>query len=209
MLENIELDGNVRTELGGAYAKRLLKAKRIPAVIYATDPSENIYIDIDFNQVTKEYLKGNLLQRICEIKIGKKVLKVIPYQIDIHPVSDKVRHIDFMSIEGKKEIKVMIPCTFANTDKSLGLKRGGYLNKIARKVQLFCDPKNIPAEIIVDCGNLRIKEKIQLSQITLPAGTRATTKKDLIIVNILGRGGKQEAEETPVTAAAPTAAAKK
>lgn len=197
----VELDGNIRDVIGNSSSKKLLRENKIPAVIYSEDKNkENIYIELDLRKFETEYLKGNVQLKIFHIKAGNKVYKVIPYQIDIHPVTDRPRHIDFISVEGKKEIKVMVPLRCLNAQKAPGMKKGGYLNIIKRKLQLFVNPNNIPDCIDVDCGNLLLKQSVKISQIKLPEGTRPVTKKDLILVTVTGRGKNTDDDVAKVQA---------
>lgn len=184
----INLDGNIRTIIGNNASAKLLKDERIPAVIYGENGQENIYIDLNIKEFETEYFKGNVQLKIFNLAINKETYKVIPYQIDIHPVSDRPRHIDFIQVDGKKEIKVMVPLNAINKEKSPGLKKGGYLNLIKRKLQLFVDPNNIPNEITIDCDGLHLKQSVKISQINLPEGTRPVARKDLILLTIVGRG---------------------
>lgn len=204
----VELDGNIRSIVGKNASKKLLKENKIPAIIYSENGEGNLCIELDLRKFETEYFKGNVQLKIFNIKIGNKVHKVIPYQIDIHPVTDRPRHIDFIPVEGKKEIKVMVPLNCMNSAKAPGMKKGGYLNIIKRKLQLYVDPNNIPSSIDIDCGKLLLKQSIKISQVKLPEGTRPVTKKDLILVTITGRGKNvdDEVQATSTTATTTTAA---
>ena len=208
MTQVIDLNGNIRSLVGKNVGNKLLRVGKIPAVIYGENGEPNINIELDIKEFEKEYFKGNVELKIFNLNIDGKIYKVIPYLIDIHPVSDRPRHIDFIQVEGKKEIKVLVPLTFKNREKSPGLKKGGYLNIISRKIQLFVDPKNIPNEIVIDLEGLHLKNSVKLSQIKLPEGTRSITKKDIILCTIVGRGKSDIEETTPQAAAATTTPAK-
>ena len=196
MTQVVDLNGNIRSLVGKNVGNKLLKVGKIPAVIYGENGEPNINIELDIKEFEKEYFKGNVELKIFNLNIDGKIYKVIPYLIDIHPVSDRPRHVDFIQVEGKKEIKVLIPLTFRNREKSPGLKKGGYLNIISRKIQLFVDPENIPNEIVIDLTGLHLKNSVKLSQIKLPEGTRSITKKDIILCTIVGRG-KSDIEDEP------------
>ncbi len=196
MTQVVDLNGNIRSLVGKNVGNKLLKVGKIPAVIYGENGEPNINIELDIREFEKEYFKGNVELKIFNLNIDGKIYKVIPYLIDIHPVSDRPRHVDFIQVEGKKEIKVLIPLTFRNREKSPGLKKGGYLNIISRKIQLFVDPENIPNEIVIDLTGLHLKNSVKLSQIKLPEGTRSITKKDIILCTIVGRG-KSDIEDEP------------
>ena len=212
MTEIIKLDGNIREDLGSSFAKKLRKDGRIPAVVYGEN-HVNAYIDLDQKQFEKEYFKGGIETKIFEVNTPKEKFELICYQIDLDPVSDRPRHIDFISVKGKKEIKTLIPIKYLNRDKALGLKNGGYVNVLVRKLQVYCDPKNIPQFIEIDCAPLRLKQSVKVSDLTLPKGVRPVTKKDLLLVRVIGRGkdtlddATQPAAVTATTTAATAATA--
>lgn len=206
MTQVVNLDGNIRTIIGKNVGSKLLKIGKIPAVIYGENGEPNINIELDIKKFETEYFKGNVELKIFNLNIDGKVYKVIPYLIDIHPVSDRPRHIDFIQVDGKKEIKVLVPLKFINKEKSPGLKKGGCLNIVSRKLQLFVDPNNIPESIVIDLTGLHLKNSVRLSKVKLPEGTRSVTKKDLILCAVAGRG-RSDMNDASKTAAATTAAA--
>lgn len=204
MTEIVKLDGNIRTSFGSSSTKKLRKNDRLPAVIYGENGADNIFIDIDIKAFEKEYFKGGVETKIFEIKTDKGTYVLICYQIDLDPVSDRPRHLDFISIKNKKQVKVLVPLKFINSEKSPGLKRGGYLNVMCRKLQVVCDPKNIPSSIEVDCASLRLKQSVRISDLKLPDGVKPTSKKDAMLVRIIGRG--KDDVGTPTTSGEATGA---
>ncbi len=203
MTEIVKLDGNIRTSFGSSSTKKLRKNDRLPAVIYGENGVDNIFIDIDIKAFEKEYFKGGVETKIFEIKTDKETYNLLCYQIDLDPVSDRPRHLDFISVKGKKQIKVLVPLKFINSEKSPGLKRGGYLNIMYRKLQVLCDPKNIPSSIEIDCSSLRLKQSIKISNLKLPEGVKAASKKDLMLARIIGRG-KDDTDTSSTSEAANT-----
>ena len=121
----------------------------IPAILYGgKDANQNI-------SVQKKDLKNlvysdTFLSKVLELNIDGKKEKVIPRDIAFNVVSDEPIHIDFMRIVAGKKIILEIPVKFINHPDSPGLKRGGVLNIVRRKVELKCPAENIPNEIIVD-----------------------------------------------------------
>ena len=121
----------------------------IPAILYGgKDANQNI-------SVQKKDLKNlvnsdTFLSKVLELDIDGKKEKVIPRDVAFHVVSEEPIHIDFMRIVAGKKIILEIPVKFINHPESPGLKRGGVLNIVRRKVELKCPGENIPNEIIVD-----------------------------------------------------------
>jgi large subunit ribosomal protein L25 len=199
----IKLDGNIREVTGSSVTRRLRKKNRLPAVIYGESGKENLYIDIDLKEFEKEYIKGGIETKIFEISVGGNSFELICYQMDLDPLSDRPRHLDFVTLKDKKEIKVIVPIKYVDRDKAIGLKNGGYVNVLVRKVQLLCDPKKIPPYIEVNCASLRLKQSIRLFDLKLPEGTKLISKKNYLLVRVIGRG--KDVEDANPAAAAATA----
>ena len=94
--------------------------------------------------------------------------KVLPRYIMFDPMSDEPVHIDFLRIIKGSKLALEIPVRFINNDKSPGLKKGGVLNIVRRKIELRCPAENIPSELIVDLDNTEIGTSIKISSIKLP-----------------------------------------
>ncbi len=200
---SITLKAEKREQLGTAASRRIKNAGRIPAVIYAE--GGNINLSLDCREFEAEYFKGSMTVSLIELDFAGKKTKVIAHKIELDPVSDRPVHVDFLGCENVKAIRAKPKFSFINQDKSLGLKRGGMLNIILRKVEVVCDSeKSIPATIEIDIGSLHIGSKIRASNLNLPAGVKLFKKGDFLIASITGRGKSEE--ETPAAAAAGAAA---
>ncbi len=216
MVNFLTLNGSIRKDLGSSNTNRLRKEGLIPAVIYGNNGEENIYISIIKKDFDKEYLKGNIQIRPIELTVDGKKYQVLSYQVDLDPVSDMPRHVDFINIEGKKQAKVYIPVNFIGREKSPGVKKGGFLNILKRKIQCYVDPMNIPASIDVNVSTMHIGDKKKINDITLPDGIKTVDKTNFNVCTITGRGKSTDiatptadATATATTAAAPAAPAAK
>jgi large subunit ribosomal protein L25 len=186
-MTKIKLNGSVRKVLGTAESNRLRKQGQLPCVIY-NEKGENIYLSVEAREFNKEYIKGNIQIRPIEIKTKDKTYNVLVYGFDIHPVSDMPIHVDFLNTEGKKEVKVFIPLEIKGKEKGVGLKRGGFLNLVKRKIQVWCSPAKIPTGIAVDVSKLHIGETLKVEQIKFPEGCRPVNKNNFVVISITGRG---------------------
>lgn len=206
MVEFLTLNGSIRKDLGSSNTNRLRKEGYTPAVIYGTNGSDNLYISIAKKDFDKEYLKGNIETKPIELTVDGKKYQVLTYQIDIDPLTDLPRHIDFINIKDKKEVKVYVPVNFIGKEKAPGLKRGGFLNILKRKIQLYVDPMNIPASIDVYVDTMHIGSKIKINDIKLPDNVKVVDKTNFNIVTVTGRG-KSTDDAAPQAAATTEAAA--
>src|SRR3546814_6450191 len=94
--------------------------------------------------------KGGFFNQLWDLKVGGQSVRVIAQDLQVHPVSDKPLHIDFMRVRAGEKITVQVPVQFLNEEQSPGLKRGGMLNVVRHEVELFCDPASIPGSIAFD-----------------------------------------------------------
>ena len=202
MVNFLTLNGSIRKDLGSSNTNRLRKNGFIPAVIYGSNGSDNIYISISKKDFDKEYLKGAIQIRPIELDVDGKKYKVLAYQIDIDPVSDLPRHVDFINIESRDKVKVYIPVNFIGREKSPGIKKGGFLNVLKRKIQFYVDPMNIPSSIEVVVSGMHIGDKIKINDIKFPADIKPVDKTNFNICTITGRGKSTTDETTSADATA-------
>ena len=141
------------------------------------------------------------------LSLNGKNIFAIPRDIQLNPVSDKIEHADFLAVDEKSQVKVRIPVQFLNAEKSIGIKRGGVLNTVAREVELLCDVAHIPSKLEIDLGPLDIGTTIHIHNIDLPKGVQPAKKGvDYTIASITGRSKDDEPEATgaPVAGAVPS-----
>ena len=167
----------------------------IPAILYGgKDANQNISIQ-------KKDLKSlvnsdTFLSKVLELDIDGKKEKVIPRDVAFHVVSDEPIHIDFMRIVSGKKIILEIPVKFINHADSPGLKRGGVLNIVRRKVELKCPAENIPDEIIVDLAGTDIGTSIKISSVKLNENVVPTiTDRDFVIATVASPTVMKEPEK--------------
>jgi large subunit ribosomal protein L25 len=156
----------------------------IPAILYGgKDSNQNI-------SVQKKDLKNlvnsdTFLSKVLELDIDGKKEKVIPRDVAFHVVSEEPIHIDFMRIVAGKKIILEIPVKFINHPDSPGLKRGGVLNIVRRKIELKCPAENIPNEIIIDLTGTDIGTSIKISSVKLEENVTPTiTDRDFVIATV-------------------------
>ena len=198
MSEMVQLAGESRQNSGTGSARSLRNEKKIPAIIYGGGKS-NLSISLEEKEVTKLYRQHGFTSTVIEIKVDGKAYKVLPKAVDLHPVSDVVRHIDFVFL-GSKTQKVAVPLVYVGKDRSVGLKRGGFLNIIKRYIELECPVNAIPVDIEIDVGEMRVGSSVRASEVSVPKGCKLVTRSDLAIVSITGRGGKDDEEAVEAAA---------
>ena len=156
----------------------------IPAILYGgKDPNQNI--SIEKKEVKNIINSDTFLTKVLELDVDGKKEKVIPRDVSFHVVSEEPIHIDFMRIVSGKKIILEIPVKFINHPESPGLKRGGVLNIVRRKVELKCPAENIPNDIIVDLTGMDIGTSIKISSIKLADNITPTIlDRDFVIATV-------------------------
>ena len=178
-----------------------LRAKGfIPAILYGgKDPNQNISVSKkDFSTIINS---ETFLSQVIELEVDGKKEKVIPRDVAFHVVSEEPIHIDFMRIVSGKKIILDIPVKFINHPESPGLKKGGVLNIVRRKVELRCPAETIPDEIIVDLTGTDIGTSIKISSVKLPESVIPTiTDRDFVVATVAAptviKEPEKPAEET-------------
>tara|TARA_Y100000816_G_scaffold233850_1_gene179300 strand:+ start:1025 stop:1741 length:717 start_codon:yes stop_codon:yes gene_type:complete len=156
----------------------------VPGIVYGGEqPNEKI--SISKKEIKNLINKENFLSNVITINLEGNEQKVLTRNISFDTVSDEPIHIDFMRIVKGGRIILEIPVKFINNELSPGLKRGGVLNIVRRKVELRCPAENIPNELVVDLNGLDIGTSIKISSITLPENVTPTIQgRDFVIATV-------------------------
>ncbi len=175
----------IKREKNSSGANNKLRSEGlIPAILYGGKDS-NQNISIQKKEIKNLINSDTFLSKVLELDIDGKKEKVIPRDIAFNVVSEEPIHIDFMRIVAGKKIILEIPVKFINHPDSPGLKRGGVLNIVRRKVELKCPAENIPNEIIVDLTGTDIGTSIKISSVKLESNVVPTiTDRDFVIATV-------------------------
>ena len=175
---------------------KLRESGFIPAILYGgKDPNAKISVE---KKLVKNILNSeSFLSTVLELDVDGSTLKVIPRDVSYNVISDEPTHIDFMRVVAGTKIVLEIPVKFINSDDCPGLKVGGVLNIVRRKVELKCPADNIPEEIIIDLKGLEIGTSIKISFVKLP--DKVTPKildRDFVIATVAAPTILKEPEKT-------------
>ena len=178
------LEANQRSETSRGSNNTLRKNGLVPAVLYGGEEKNELI------SVSKKHLKNlldqeNFLSNVLKIKMKDKEVSVLPREVSFDVVTDEPIHVDFLRMVAGRKIILEIPVRFINNDKSPGLKRGGVLNIVRRKVELKCPTESIPKELVVDLDGLDIGSSIKISAVNLPENVTPTiTGRDFVIATV-------------------------
>jgi large subunit ribosomal protein L25 len=166
----------------------------IPAILYG-GKNPNQKISIEKKEIKNIVNSENFLSKVLELDIDGKKEKVIPREVAYHVVSEEPIHIDFMRIVAGKKIILEIPVKFINHPDSPGLKRGGVLNIVRRKVELKCPGENIPDDITIDLAGTDIGTSIKISSVKLSENVIPTIDRDFVIATVAAPTVMKEPEK--------------
>jgi len=173
----------------------------IPAILYG-GKQNNLSISLKKLHLEDLIKTKTFMSKVVELEIDGSKEKVLPKEVAYDPVSDEPVHIDFMRIVKGAKLILEVPVQFINSEKSPGLKKGGVLNIVRRKVQLKCPAENIPNEIIVDLDNTEINTSLKISSVKLPENVTPTiTDRDFVIATVVAPTILVEPEKTDDAAA--------
>jgi|TARA_B110001452_G_C15118840_1_gene389979 large subunit ribosomal protein L25 len=180
---------------------KLRETGYIPAILYGGE-NPNQKISIEKKAVRDIINSDSFLSKVLEIEVDGKKVKVLPREVAYHVVSEEPIHIDFMRIVQGKKVVIEVPVNFKNHPDSPGLKRGGVLNIVRRKVELKCPGESIPNEIVIDLTGTDIGTSIKISYVKLPENVVPTiTDRDFVIATVAAPTVMKEPEK-PAEAAA-------
>ena len=160
-----------RMGAGKGVARALRRGGRVPGVVYGGD-EDTLAISLETSLITREHERGGFFSRLYSLDLDGDSLRVLAREVQLHPVTSAVLHVDFLRLTGDSEVNVDVPVEFLNEGLSPGVKRGGVLNIVRRTVELVCRADSIPEVIEADIGELEIGDSVKISAIDLPDGVR-------------------------------------
>ncbi|MBP9792266.1 MAG: 50S ribosomal protein L25/general stress protein Ctc [Rickettsiales bacterium] len=208
----LSVDCEIKEKSGKGASRSLRRETKVPINIYGKD-LENVSAAITAKSALEICHRFSAKTSLVELKVGKEKYSVLPKQIDLHPVTDEIIHIDFLCVKNTKILKIDVPIKVSGAELSPGIKRGGVLNMTTRFITSRVKKENIPSFIEVDISNMTIGETVMLKDLKLPQNTIPVEKNlNKTIIKVVGKKAKATDETTAATgegaaAAEPKAAA--
>lgn len=169
---------------GTGPARAVRRDGLVPAVIYGND-LEPVSISVERKALERQIHVPGFFIRLVDVALDGKSHRVLPREVQFHPVSDVPLHVDFLRFSADRKITVAVPVQFLNEEESPGLKRGGVLNIVRHEVEVLCIADNIPQIFEIDLTGLDIGDAIHASMVTLPDGVTFTiTDRDFTIATV-------------------------
>lgn len=199
-MKTIEIKGSFRTDLGKKGSKQIRKEGGVPCVIYGKEENIHFYAEeLSFKNLVYTH-EAHLVKILIDDQEFNAVLK----DIQFHPVSDKILHMDFVQIHENKPVVISIPVKITGT--SAGVLAGGKLYIKKRNLKVKGLPKDLPEELTVDITNLKIHESIKVGDLAFEKIELLDPKKDAVAGVATSRVAQKTEEETGAEAPAAGAA---
>ncbi|MCC2663611.1 MAG: ribosomal protein [Geminicoccaceae bacterium] len=184
MVEMITFAAELRAVAGKGPARALRRAGRVPAVIYGERKDQEM-VSLEARALRRQLGNPHFFNTLCSLQVNGEAVRVLPRDVQLHPVTDDPIHADFVRVSAGATVEVEIPVVFVNEETSPGLKRGGVLNIVRREVELVCPADAIPGELTVDLAAFDIGDSVHISHVVMPEGARPTiTDRDFTIATI-------------------------
>ena len=193
------LEAKIRDNTTKGQLNAIRNNGNVPAIIYGgKDANQKISISKKLLKVLLD--KENFLSNIITLNVNGKPQNVLPREVKYHILSDEPTHVDFLRVLPGVKIKIEVPVNFINHEKSPGLKRGGVLNIVRRKVELRCPSEKIPANLTLDLEGIDIGESFKISSVKLDTEVTPTIQgRDFVIATLAAPTVMKEPEK-PVEA---------
>ena len=176
----------------------------VPGILYG-DVEKNISLSIKKTTLDHFLKTTNFKSKVIKISLEGKEFEVLPRDVEFDNLSNQPIHVDFQKLSANTKVVVWIPVKFLNEEICPGLKMGGVLNIVRRKVELDCPADKIPSELVVDLAEKEIGETIRISAIKLPEGVIPTIKdRDFTIATVAAPTVVKEPEPAAEEEAATT-----
>lgn len=203
MGEQITVRAEFRTALGKAASRRLRRLEdATPGVLYGGG-GDNVPLTIAYRDLAKAMREEAFFSQILTLQVGELTQACVLREVQRHPATDRVQHVDFLRIREDMPVQMHVPLHFVGEDQCVGVKLGG--GRLAHnliEVEVSCLPKHLPEFIEVDVATLQVGQSLHLSDLTLPSGVAVValglgSDHDIPVVAVTARRGADPADEAP------------
>jgi len=189
------IDANIRNTKTKGELSSLRSNGNVPAIIYGGE-AQNEKVSISKKLLKTLIDKENFLSNIVTLNMDGKSQNVLPREIKYDVITDEPIHVDFLRVVKGIKIRIEIPVQFINHEKSPGLKRGGVLNIVRRKIELKCPSEKIPGSIVIDLDGVDIGESFKISSVKLEEDVVPTIQgRDFVIATLAAPTVMKEPEK--------------
>lgn len=196
MADIISLAAEPRERAGKGAARATRRAGRIPAVIYGNKETPSL-VSIHPIDLMHQIRGGGFFSKVYEIEADGKKHRVLPRDIQLHPVTDQPMHVDFMRFSKTTRLVVEVPVIFVGEEECPGLRQGGVLNIVRHAIEMRASPDSIPESVEIDLSGYNVGDSVHISRATLPGDVELTIMdRDFTVATIAAPSVNIEIDET-------------
>ena len=198
MSEQIAIRATIREQLGKGATRRLRRLEdQVPCILYGGD-RDPVTLTVPYRDIAKAMQEEAFFSQILSLQVEDKTQACVLRDLQRHPATDRVQHIDFLRISEDKPLHVHVPLHYVNEEQCVGVKLGG--GRLAHnmiEVEVSCLPKHLPEFLTVDVGSLEPGQSLHLSDLELPEGVSIVAlglgaDHDLPVASVMARRGGSE-----------------
>lgn len=188
------LNATVRSSSGKGAARKTRRDGKIPAVLYGPE-NEPVPVDIDPDQLVRIFRKTGDRNTVVDVEIDGTSVPTLVQDVQRHPVSRDILHVDFYRVSKSKPVEVMVPVT--TVGRPAGAVLGGRLRLIRRVVRTRCVYDRIPSSFVVDISPMNIGDMVKASEIATPEGVEIVFDHDFNVLTVYGKKQRGGAAAAP------------
>jgi len=197
-MKKVSLSGSKRENVGKKDAKAVRNAKRVPCVVYGT--GKQTHFSVKHTDLEKIVFNKDVFN--VELDINGEKISTIIQDMQQHPVTDKITHIDFLELQADKKVKVDIPVVIEG--RSPGVMNGGRLQQVFRKLTVYAVPSALPEVMTVDISELKIGDSVRVKELATDDIQLLNAANGVVVSVKMARGASEEEEEEVVAEDATT-----
>ena len=206
-MNQFEIIAEPRPGKGSADARRVRRAGRVPAVVYG-GKGEPEAVTVSLNELGKQLEHEAFFSHILTLKVGRKSAQVVLKDLQRHPVTARVTHLDLLRVSKDQALTMHIPVHFLNEERAPGRKAGGLFTHHMTEMEITCLPADLPEFIGVDVGAMDVGDVIHLRDLTMPKGVELIAHtEDALDAAVVSVHHAQKLDVEPSAEAATPAAA--
>ena len=187
-----KLNVSIREGKGTSFVRRLRSENKVPAVLYHSG-IEGTSLSVEKNELYKALKTG---QFIFEINVADKDQFVLVKEVQYHPVTDEIIHVDFQQVKEDQKISLEVP--LRTEGEAEGVKLGGILVQLLNVVTINCKPSNVPEALTIDVTELEMNSTLLVKDIELPDDVEMVTADDIAAVSVQEPKKEEEVVEEDV-----------
>jgi len=178
------LEVSTRQSVGKGLARRARAVGKVPAVVYGPETSP-LSVEVDPVALMNIFKESGDRNTIVDLKLDGATHPCLVREVQRHPLSREVLHVDFYAVPKSREIEIMVPLNPVGRPK--GAQLGGRVRLIRRELRAKCVYTKIPATLDVDVTHLDIGDRMKASEIPMPEGVSLAFDNDFNVIELYGK----------------------